>query len=108
MMADFKDKTDPFENISIIMILGGFILYWLDVGYGVWWTSLGFLIIGIVSLIRELRTKTSNNLIRAIRIILPIMVILLVLRGFFYEGVSFLLILMVLIMYTFIKRMATN
>src|SRR5688572_17497237 len=96
------DKTDPFENISIMMIAGGFILYFLKAESSFWWITLGFLLIGIVSLIKEIKIKSPMNWLRITRIALPILVIALVLRGLFLGGVGFLLILIVLIMYTFL------
>ena len=102
------DKTDHFENISIMMIVGGFVLYFLKAESSFFWIMLGFLTIGVISLIREVRIKSPMNWVRIVRIILPLLAIVLVLRGIFYGGVGFLFILIILIMYTFLKRKAIS
>ena len=107
-MSTSEKNADLFENIALIMIAGGFVLHFLKVESSFWWITIGFLMVGIVSLIREIRIKSAFNLLRVVRIVLPLLVIALVLKGLLYGGMGLFFILIVLIMYTFVKRMASN
>ena len=105
-MSDTVDKTNAFENAAIIMIVGGFVIYLLGVNSGFWWIYGGFLLISSISLVREIRNKNEFSFLRAIRIALPVIAIILTLMTIYAGGISVFAVLLILLLDNFFKRRA--
>jgi len=100
-----KEPPRPYEVIPILFMLIGIILYWLKIDTGGWLLAIGFLVMGVVYFIQEIRNKSSTGLNKIVRITLPLLVIAMSLQGLIYGRVYFLSILVIMIMYTlFTKR----
>lgn len=99
------NKTNRIEHLTVIMIVGGFLFYWLGFPSGTWFASTGFLISAFVFLIRELKAKSSFDVSKALRVFMLLsMVIWIIVNFLFFEGGSLFFALIILLIYTILKK----
>jgi hypothetical protein len=96
------ERINPYAPHIVTGI--GIALYYLGVPYGGLICYIGFILTGIYYLLIELKTKSSApRYFRLVLITIPTLIILLVGQWFVWGDNTFMMIVLLIIMYSFIK-----
>lgn len=96
------ERINPYTPHIITGI--GIVFYYLGVPYGGLICYAGFLLTGIYYLLIEIRAKSiAPKYFRIVLIVIPALIILLVAQWFIMGDNTFMMIVLLIIMYSFIK-----
>lgn len=109
MTNTVENKTITIDNITVVLIVVGFLLYWIGYLVGIWILSIGFLLSAVVHLNREFKSNSRFDTAKIVRCILLFSIIVWVIINFvFFKGGNLLFVLIALAIYTALKKRELN
>ena len=109
MTNTVKNKSITIDHITVVLIVVGFLFYWIGYLVGMWILSIGFLLSAVVHLNREFKSNSGFDTSKIVRCIILFSIVVWVIINFlFFKGGSLFFVLIALAIYTALKKRDLN